>query len=326
MEDKTIQKMLTALLQANNQIHWVGSYAHGLTKEGDPYIVLFPAAEYLEHQVCRVYPEHFRKLPEFIPRETPADIRPSKSSPKKDAAVPCPVFSVLTYPGKETQMGPETRFSDTLFITKQNPTGQNVQYAALSQPKPAPPPQPTPPRPDNGTARSAPQPKPAPVATAKTTAPAPPSKTHFCPHCETYPVDQPGEFCENCQMETERETGNGTPLQNPHPPRPWTPAYLRRYLTVRADELASANQPSQDQRKLIGPVIEAAANVKDPAKARRLVLSYLFQTEEPGNLATGQAIAALRWLAPQADTGGSFSAAGISADEIAAILELFKVK
>lgn len=317
MDEKTIQKMLTALLQANDQIHWIGSFAHGLTSEGDPYLVLFPAAEHLEHQVCRVYPEHFRKLPEFIPRETPANIRPSKSAPKKDAAVPCPLFCVLTFPGKETKMGPETRFSDVLFISKPKPDA--------AQTKPAPPPQPTPPRPDNGTARSAaPQTKPTP---AKTTAPAPPpSKTHFCPRCETYPVDHSGEYCESCLLEIQREEAATVALQTPHPPRPWFPAYLRRYLIARAEELASANQPSQDQRKLIGPVIEAAAPVKDPAKARRLVLSYLFQTEEPVNLSTGQAIAALRWLAPQADSGGSFSAAGISADEIAAILELFKVK
>lgn len=310
MEDRTIQKMLTAILQANDQMHWAGSYAHGLTKEGDPYLVLFPAADHLEFQICRVYPEHYKKLPEFIITDTPSHVRPSKSSPKKNDAIKCPLFCVLTYPGKETNMGPETRFSDVLFVSKSKPAG--TDKSAPAGPKPAAPTQPPAPRP-NGPS----QPKPAPVASPPTA-----SKTHFCPMCEVYPVSKPGEVCENCERNLNADAPT---LQNPHPPRPWNPAYLRKYLSIRAGELATEKPISEDQRKLIGPVIDAIFAGPHALQRRRLILAYLFQKEDPHLLTNGQAIACLRWLAPSADSGGAYQAAAHAVDEINGIATLFKV-
>lgn len=306
--DETIQKMLTALLQANDQIHWAGAYAHGLTKEGASFIVLFPAADHLEFQICRVYPEHYKKLPDFIPTETPAHIRPSKTAPKKEDAVKCPLFCVLTYPGKETQMGPETRFSDVLFVSKKKPAGTSQPAPVATKPAPAPRP--------NGPS----QPKPAPVASQ----PAPASKTNFCPKCEVYPVSQPGEICENCERNLNADA-DVLALQTPHPPRPWTPAYLRKYLTVRAGELAIEKPLSEEQRKLIAPTIEAIFAGPHALQRRRLILAYLFQKEDPHLLTNGQALACSRWLAPTADTGGAYQAAAHAVAEINGIIALFKV-
>lgn len=121
-----VRKMLTALLKSNNQIHWIGGYAPGKTSKGDPFIILYPAGDHLEHQVCRVYKHDLGKLPQFISREIPEGVNGEKKAPSRPEAQAkgiyrdCPRFCVLTYHGKETQMGREIRFSDTLFVPPQN--------------------------------------------------------------------------------------------------------------------------------------------------------------------------------------------------------------
>jgi len=114
-----VRKMLTALLR--DRLHVVGGYVYGRTKNDDPFIILYPAQEYLTHKICRVYPHDFKKLPKFIPTDNvPGD---TENNPDKGAAIKygiyhtCPVFQIVTYFGKETQMGPEVRFSDVLWVS-----------------------------------------------------------------------------------------------------------------------------------------------------------------------------------------------------------------
>lgn len=121
-----IRKMLTALLkdqsgEGKDRLHTIGGYVYGRTKSGDPYILLYPAREDLVKKVCRVYPQDFRKLPSFInTKDTPND---TKENPDKPDAIrygifhECPMFGIVTYAGKETQMGPEVRFSDVLWVS-----------------------------------------------------------------------------------------------------------------------------------------------------------------------------------------------------------------
>lgn len=114
-----IEKMLEAILKSENNIHWVGAYAHGRTKDGEPYLILFPANEKLEHKVCRVYQSHFKKLPSFVDTAVPANVRKSKNAPGREKGISCPMFQVITYSGRETQMGPEKRFADVIAISGQ---------------------------------------------------------------------------------------------------------------------------------------------------------------------------------------------------------------
>lgn len=118
-----VHKMLTALLKSENRIHWIGGYVYGRTSNDDPYILLYPSAEYLQEKVVRVYEHDFRKLPAFIPTDSiPGDTEanPNKGqAQKKRIYHECPVFQILTYDGKDTQMGKEKRFSDVLMVPTQ---------------------------------------------------------------------------------------------------------------------------------------------------------------------------------------------------------------
>ena len=116
-----IEAMLKAILASDNHIHWVGSYAHGRTSTGDPYIVLFPASDKLEHKICRVYESQFKRLPDFVNTAVPASVKPSKNTPAKDRATACQNFQVVTSDGKDTQMGAEKRFFDVLAISSRAP-------------------------------------------------------------------------------------------------------------------------------------------------------------------------------------------------------------
>lgn len=116
-----IETMLKAILASDNHIHWVGSYAHGRTSTGDPYIVLFPASDKLEHKICRVYESQFKRLPDFVNTAVPASVRPSKNTPTKNQAIACAHFQVITSDGKDTQMGAEKRFFAVLAISSRAP-------------------------------------------------------------------------------------------------------------------------------------------------------------------------------------------------------------
>lgn len=124
-EDITlIKKMLEALLRNQNNIHWIGGYAPGKTSTGDPYIVLYAINPKLEHKICRVYAQDFPKLPAFIDRAIPAGV--GNGNPTRQEAIKagiykaCPNFKIVTYNGKDTQMGPERRFSDVLVVSKES--------------------------------------------------------------------------------------------------------------------------------------------------------------------------------------------------------------
>lgn len=118
-QQERIHKMLVALLKSNNQIQWAGAYAPGRTKTGDAYIILYPQNKKLQHKICRVYPHDFKLLPADIDTTIPAGV--GNGNPTRDEAAargilkPCKMFAVLTYAGRETQMGREVRFSDVLY-------------------------------------------------------------------------------------------------------------------------------------------------------------------------------------------------------------------
>lgn len=109
---------LVDLLINGEKIHRVGGYAYGRTKKGDAFIILYPAAERLKLKVCRVYQEEFAQLPAFIDTNVPPTAQ--KGNPDRPEAEemgiyrPCPPFLMLTREGKDTQMGPEIRFSRVL--------------------------------------------------------------------------------------------------------------------------------------------------------------------------------------------------------------------
>ena len=131
MDGLKIEKMLTAILKSQNNIHWIGGYVYGRTSNGDPFVILYPASENLEHKVCRVYQHQFKRLPDFInTADVPAD---TDNNPDKSKAIkrgifhPCPIFQICTYNGKETQMGAEKRFSDVLYVSQARPERDQPQ-------------------------------------------------------------------------------------------------------------------------------------------------------------------------------------------------------
>lgn len=121
-----IEKMLRSQLLSGNNLHWVGGYVHGRTEPkagrdvGDPFVLLFPAADYLEFHVCRVYPEAWNRLPSFISTDVP-EKAPTENM-KKSAAIEagiyhrCAPFQIVTYDGRETPAGREKRFGGILMM------------------------------------------------------------------------------------------------------------------------------------------------------------------------------------------------------------------
>ena len=141
-----VKKMLEALLKSQDLLWWVGGYVYGETSLGDPFIILYPASQKYQRQVCRVYQHGFKQLPSFIPTENfSPDIVGKEQSPDKDRAIQrgiyhfCPMFSVALHLGADTQMGPEKRFSSVLRVTDRLPAGAPTPQA----PQPEPTPQPT---------------------------------------------------------------------------------------------------------------------------------------------------------------------------------------
>lgn len=131
---KIIEEMLTAILRSQNNIHWIGGYVYGKTKGGDPFVILYPAAEYLNEKAVRVYPTEFKRLPSFIPT---ANIQgKTKGNPSKSEAHDlgiyneCPMFQVLTYEGKDTPLGKERRFYKTIRVTDKMPGGRALTSSA----------------------------------------------------------------------------------------------------------------------------------------------------------------------------------------------------
>jgi hypothetical protein len=124
-----VKKMLEALLKSDGLVEWVGGYVCGRTSNDDPFIILYPAADHLKEKICRVYPHQFKRLPDFIPTgDIPGDTdaNPSKGQAQRAGIYhECRPFKVVMHLGKETQMGREKRFSDVLYIPRQQSRQQS---------------------------------------------------------------------------------------------------------------------------------------------------------------------------------------------------------
>lgn len=132
---------LVDLLINGETIHRVGGYAYGRTKKGDAFIILYPAADRLKLKVCRVYQEEFAQLPSFIDTNVPATAQ--RGNPDRPEAQemgiyrPCPHFLMLTREGKDTQMGPEVRFSRVLDAPQSAPVAPSPRPPVAPSPTPA---------------------------------------------------------------------------------------------------------------------------------------------------------------------------------------------
>lgn len=127
-EMREIRIMLEALLKSQGLVEWVSGFVYGATSNGDPYVLLYPAAEHLKEKVCRVYPHQFKKLPAFIPT---ADIAgDTDSNPDKQKAQArgiyheCQPFQIVMHLGKDTQMGREKRFGGVLYVPARASAGE----------------------------------------------------------------------------------------------------------------------------------------------------------------------------------------------------------
>lgn len=136
---------LTILVEAmlrHESIHEVAGYAYGRTSIDAAFIILYPAASQLKHKVCRVYEEDFGKLPAFINTNIPAvaqEGNPDREQAKRQRIYThTPVFTITTVEGKDTQMGPEVRFSRVISA----PVAGSAVPAGPGQQQPANPPTP----------------------------------------------------------------------------------------------------------------------------------------------------------------------------------------
>lgn len=135
-----IEKMLAALLQNSKHIWWIGGYVYGVTSNNAPFVILYPASDKLNEKVVRVYDHDFRKLPNFIPTtgvEGDTEANPNKEQARRKGIYhECPLFQIVTYDGKETQMGPERRFGDVIRVTQpkgEQPPPPQQQQARVQQ-------------------------------------------------------------------------------------------------------------------------------------------------------------------------------------------------
>lgn len=192
-----VEKMLTALLKSNDLIHWVGGYVQGRTtpkddqRIGDPFIILYPASERLNHKICRVYEHDFAKLPDFVDTDVPEDARVD-DNPDRDKALkkrvyrPCAPFLITIYEGKETQMGPEKRFLDVVRVSR--PKDDNAQTSTPPAPQPSTPPVQPARAATSAAARvvSAPAPAPKPVVPPPAEEPTPEERAGQAQSLATY--------------------------------------------------------------------------------------------------------------------------------------------
>ncbi len=145
-----IEKMLRAQLRSAGHVWWIGGYVYGVTSNGDPFIILYPSAENLKEKVVRVYDQDFKKLPRFIPTEGidggDTEANPSKEQARKKGIYhECPAFEIVTYDGKDTQMGKERRFGDVLRLSRKAaealgaPVGAQTPARQPAEQRPPPP-------------------------------------------------------------------------------------------------------------------------------------------------------------------------------------------
>lgn len=156
-----IAKMLRAQLKSAGHVWWIGGYVYGVTSNGDPFVILYPAAENLKEKVVRVYSQDFKKLPAYI--KTDVDGGDTEANPNKEQARKkgiyheCPPFEIVTYDGKDTQMGKERRFGDVLRLSRAAAEALRVGVGAPTPAARQASPPPPPPLPDEFEARPATQ-------------------------------------------------------------------------------------------------------------------------------------------------------------------------
>ena len=133
-----IEKMLRAQLKSAGHIWWVSGWVYGQTSNSDLFIILYPAAENLKEKVVRVYDHDMKRLPSFIPINVDGgdtEANPSKEQARKKGVYhECPAFEIVTYDGKDTQMGKERRFGDVLRLSRaaSEAAAQGVRSAPTS--------------------------------------------------------------------------------------------------------------------------------------------------------------------------------------------------
>lgn len=145
-----IEKMLRNILRSDGHIHRISGYVYGRTSNDDPYVILYPHGDMLEHKAVRVYKESLQWLPDFIDvndiHDDAGGGNPDKSkAQKKGIYHECPLFEVLTYDGKDTQMGKEKRFSSVLQVLPQRTTPPPQRSPQAAAPLTPPPTTPAPP-------------------------------------------------------------------------------------------------------------------------------------------------------------------------------------
>ena len=52
-----VRKMLHALLKSEGLVEWIGGYVYGATSNGDPFVILYPAADYLKVAALIAFPD-----------------------------------------------------------------------------------------------------------------------------------------------------------------------------------------------------------------------------------------------------------------------------
>jgi hypothetical protein len=137
IEQKLDRVMLLLEVQINGEkLHRVAGYSWGRTGEGDPFVILYPASDRLKHKVCRVYSEQFPELPSCIDTAAIPETA-QEGNPDRDQAIrqriykQTPPFLIATRDGRDTEMGPEQRFSRVI----EGPVGPATR-PPQSSPKP----------------------------------------------------------------------------------------------------------------------------------------------------------------------------------------------
>lgn len=141
-----VERLLTVLIN-DGKLHDIGGYVYGKTSKGDQFIILYHYATKMVQKVTRVYQQDFGKLPHFIPtKQFPPDSKLVEDNPKKTEAKKrgiyhnCKPFTIATYPGPMTNMGPEVRFHSTIRIWGEEGTAPpikdpfKVPYKPVEQP------------------------------------------------------------------------------------------------------------------------------------------------------------------------------------------------
>ena len=135
---QALSRNLLKVIIKGGKLHEIGGYTYGRTSNDDAFVILYPTKESLIHKVCRVYQENFHKLPYFIPTSNiPADA--TENNPDKNKARrgniyhDCPIFTIATEPGKETQMGNEVRFMMTVEETPNEESKINQMQSEIAK-------------------------------------------------------------------------------------------------------------------------------------------------------------------------------------------------